>query len=59
MTNTDYLRHLLGMAEQKYGPNAPATQDLRKQLRKAEEGANKPPMEQRYLVGFRENNIAP
>ena len=32
MMNEDSVRKLLGLCEQKYGPNAPAMRELREQL---------------------------
>ena len=41
------------MVEQKFGPDAPATQDLCEQLKDAEKEEKNPPKKQRFLVGFR------
>jgi hypothetical protein len=41
------------MAEQKFGPDALATQDLCEQLNDAEKVEKNPSKEQRFLVGFR------
>jgi len=53
LTNADYLKELVELAGQKFGPNAPATQDLREQLESAKRRAAKPPKEQRLTEGFR------
>jgi len=36
-----------------FGVNAPATQDLREQLKRAEKGESKPVKEQHYRLGFK------
>jgi hypothetical protein len=53
MTNADYLRRLTAMSERMFGVNAPATQDLREQLKRAEKGESKPVKEQHYRLGFK------
>jgi hypothetical protein len=52
MTKLDWLKSLLEVSEQRLGPTALTTQQIRKQLAEAEKPKPPPQREQQFVAGW-------